>query len=487
MDSCAGQGKKTLNIIECFLVNNLYLVGSIEVALFLGITYYIYKYDPLHLVKKHHPYLILLILLIGFIFLMYFYFLKNRKKNFGKNNLNPQPDKENFKNPLLLFLGKIASVFGITVGGIFMIVSIFWFFNNIPILGTIFIYLLIALGIIVFLAFNYVIFNVFLKPYVEGNAAKMATNKTTLFAFIIKLVFYLPCLFLNFIDYAKKQYKITTKTEWLLLISELIIIILYFLIPFLVKNISFHEGKQLVRDPIYTNNFTSLGTYENLSNKSKKDKFKYNYGLSFWLYINPQPPNTNASYTKYTSLFNYGNKPNILYNGKKNSLKVVCQNKKNDMETIYETNDIKYQKWIHFIVNYDSGTMDVFINNKLVSSRSGLAPYMTLDKITAGQHDGVHGGIKDVLYFNRIIPPNNIMLLFDSQANKVQKQIKDPPEFIKNAERYLSKEYLNFKSDLSELKDDLQKENKADKNNDNNNWNIIDNKNIRNIRNINGY
>lgn len=463
MDSCANKGKTTLSIIECFLVNNLYLVGSIEIAIFIGITYYIYKYDPLHIVKNNYPYLIVLILLIGFIFLMYFYFLKNRKKNYGDiNNSNPQPNIVNYKNPLILFFKKIVSVFGITVGGILMIISIFWLFNNITILGTISIYILIALSIIVFLAFIYVIFNVFLKPYFERDTKKMASNKATMMAFVVKIIFYLPCLFLNFIDYAKKQYKITTKTEWILLISELIIIILYFLIPFLVKNISFHEGKKLLDGPIYTNNLTNLGTYENLSNKLKKDKFKYNYGLSFSLYINPQPPNTSASYTKYTSLFNYGNKPNILYNGKKNSLKIVCQNKKNDLVTIYETNDIKYQKWMHFIVNYDGGTMDVFINNKLVSSRPGIAPYMSLDKVTAGQVDGVHGGIKDVVYFNRIIPSNKIMLLFDSEGDNIQNQLKNPPKFIKDGERYLSKEFLNFKSDLSELKEDLQKENKED-------------------------
>ena len=60
-------------------------------------------------------------------------------------------------------------------------------------------------------------------------------------------MFYIPCLFINFINYAKKQYEITTKPIWILLILELLLITLYFIIPFIIKNISFHEGNKLTK------------------------------------------------------------------------------------------------------------------------------------------------------------------------------------------------------------------------------------------------
>ena len=44
---------------------------------------------------------------------------------------------------------------------------------------------------------------------------------------------------------------------------------------FLVKNISLHEGKQLLKGPVYTNNLTTLGTYENISNKTDKNRFNF--------------------------------------------------------------------------------------------------------------------------------------------------------------------------------------------------------------------
>ena len=56
--------------------------------------------------------------------------------------------------------------------------------------------------------------------------------------------------------------------------------------------------------------------------------------------------------------------------------------------------------------------MDIFIDNNLVVSKTGIAPYMTLDNITAGSKNGINGGIKNVLYFNKNIP-NNKFLLFN--------------------------------------------------------------------------
>jgi hypothetical protein len=436
-----------LQRIECFLVNNLYLVASLEIVLFLGIIYYIYKHEPFDLVKKHGSYIISFILFIGFLLLMYFYFLKNRKRVIGSTDMVPNDD--NYKDPLLKFIQKIFAFFGISICGVLIITAIFWLYNNITILSNLSFFILLIVSVIIILGFIYIVFNNLLKPFIENK------SPPSLFTFIIKFLFYIPCILLNFIDYTKKQYNITTKPVWVLFIVELILITLYFLIPFLVKNISLHEGKQLLKDPVYTNNLTTLGTYENLSNKNKKDKFQYNYGLSFWLYINPQPPNTSAAYTTYTSLLNYGNKPNVLYYGKNNSLKVVCQNKRNDLVTIYETTDIKYQKWMHFIINYDSGTMDVFINKNLVASKSGIAPFMTFEKVTAGQFDGVNGGIKDVLYFNRIIPPNQIMLVFNLENDNNLETSNEYEKIIKKGEHYISEDYSKIKKDISEIKSDV--------------------------------
>ena len=54
------------------------------------------------------------------------------------------------------------------------------------------------------------------------------------------------------IDVFKYQVKITTPAVWIVLIAEIIIITLYFLIPFLMKNLNEHDGKMLLEGPVFS-------------------------------------------------------------------------------------------------------------------------------------------------------------------------------------------------------------------------------------------
>jgi len=141
-------------------------------------------------------------------------------------------------------------------------------------------------------------------------------------------------------------------------------------------------------------------------------KFKYAYALSFKVYINPQPPNTSPSYSKFTSLLNYGDKPNILYKADTNTLKITIKLNKAYTEELYMTHELQLQKWNHFIINYDHGTMDIFLNNKLVSTVKSIAPYMTVDDVVVGAKNGINGGIKNVKYYPYTIDLSTIKELF---------------------------------------------------------------------------
>ena len=53
------------------------------------------------------------------------------------------------------------------------------------------------------------------------------------------------------------------------------------------------------------------------------------------------PPNMNPSYTHFTSLLNYGNKPCIQYHGETNTLKIIVATHKNgtaDKEKVFMRN-----------------------------------------------------------------------------------------------------------------------------------------------------
>lgn len=281
-------------------------------------------------------------------------------------------------NPTFLLLGLILFFFIMS-----SLINLMIKFNNIAIILNIIIILLI---VVIGLALLWMFLFKDMKKDQKLN-------------FIIDFIFFIPCLLIEFIEYIKDELNITTKTIWIVLIIEIIFIIFYLLFPLLSKKLATKGGDLLLKGPIYTNNKKIIAS-------TQKDP---NYSIGVQIWINPQAPNTNVQYTKFTSLFNYGNRPNILYNGKTNTLKIMMKNKKNDLVTVYKTNDFPYQAWLKFIIISRNGIVDIFLNNKLVGTLDGVVPYLSKDEISTGTKDGINGGIQNVIYFDRIINKNEII------------------------------------------------------------------------------
>lgn len=146
--------------------------------------------------------------------------------------------------------------------------------------------------------------------------------------------------------------------------------------------------------------------------KASQFPFNYGYGISFWFYINTQPPSTSNAYSRFTNILNYGGKPSIKYRADKNELLVTFQLKDETTREIIMYNKLKHQKWNHFVINYDHGTVDVFINDELVATEKGVAPYMEHDHVVAGEKKGINGGIKDVRYYPEPLELKTIKHLF---------------------------------------------------------------------------
>ena len=85
----------------------------------------------------------------------------------------------------------------------------------------------------------------------------------------------------------------------------------------------------MLNNPVYLDKEHTLGTFESLhSDNNKKDdndakpQFKYHYAISAWFNINPQPSSTRISYSKYTNILNYGDKPRIQFHSVKNTFRI---------------------------------------------------------------------------------------------------------------------------------------------------------------------
>jgi hypothetical protein len=199
----------------------------------------------------------------------------------------------------------------------------------------------------------------------------------------------------------------------MVLVATIAAIFIYTTYPILLDTINLQGGKQLQNTPVETDTLRSVSTYKDMNDS---EDLNYQYGLSFWLYLNAEPPNTNLSYSNDTSLLNYGNKPNIRYNAQTNtfSILVVSEFQETREETIvYESTTFPLQKWNNVVINYLGGTMDIFLNGELVKSKISVVPYMSLDKLVVGEEDGIHGKVCNIVYFKQPLTTSKMYYLYN--------------------------------------------------------------------------
>jgi hypothetical protein len=316
-------------------------------------------------------------------------------------------------------------LFSIIISGLL----IFWIVYNLQHLSgqsSIISFILNILLVLIFLAFIYK------TVVVELPDKKLNSSKTNLINTIMNFVFYIPSLFSTSFDFIAKlfvnEYHAANFSSTLMLLVAIIIIIAYFTIPSVSNSITTQGGKQLLNNPVYAYEQYTLANYTQLNGS---DNPNYQYAISFWLFIDAVAPNMNASYDKNTSILNYGDKPNVLYNGKTNTLIITINQKdlakhenklidfdENNNRILYKNSNMLLQKWNNIIINYNGGILDVFLNGELVKSAMEVIPYFTLDNLTIGETNGIKGGICNVIYFNKSLTATNIHYLYNSFKDK---------------------------------------------------------------------
>jgi len=182
----------------------------------------------------------------------------------------------------------------------------------------------------------------------------------------------------------------------------------------------------------------SLGNYIELHGS---ESFDYKYAISCWIYIDAAGANMNANYNKYTSLLNcFGSKPNVLYNGKRNTLMITMDQNQNAARTslgdlvdvddegnriVYMNDQFLLQKWNNLIINYNGGTMDIFLNGELVQSSIEVVPYYRYDLFTIGENNGVKGGICNVVYYKEPLEAQNIYMIYNTAKHLTPPVVDD--------------------------------------------------------------
>jgi hypothetical protein len=393
------------------LVNTIYYIGQLllyyiknyklEFGFLLGLLVYIitiiivFTTNPYNIItEKNGGVSIFLSILGGFLIIMAFMFYQKKKQS-----------TENVETAgALSYFGKIITtfvLFGLVIAIVYLLFYLASYYTNFSAYFLFGLNTLIIIGVIMILVKYFGIH--------DGIHKDTPPSWTGLF---IKLITYIPCLLLDLVDYVKHQYQITAKPIIIIFIIELLLIGLYLIYPWLVKQFLYHNSNQLLKEPTILNKETNLGSFSDVNYVN--DKFQYKYAVSGWVYIDSFPPETNSSYDTYTSLLNIGDKPNFLFNAAKNKLKIMMKTQGKNETILYETDEFRMQRWNHIVVNYDGSTMDIFINNELVSSTPGSIPYNSNTMMTCGTQNGIYGGVCNVNYFKEAISRAKITWLYSS-------------------------------------------------------------------------
>ena len=368
------------------------------------------------------------------IILLSFIFLRRRQTLYGEES---SPSLFKFVGLLLLLLLSIILV------AVVFLFSVDYVGSNVTIAGFVSGTLLTftIIGLITFGVLNS--FDLIMK-FIN----KISPGEYSFLNLLFKVILYIPCLIIDGINWVKKEYNISTNSNWILLGVELLFLFLYLFWNKLITLVTIKDGVLLTKNPpvLNLNKKTNLGTYEflnetdnkkgyraevinkdegvtltdgaNLSFKRKIDaNFTYNYAISGWFNIKNMPPNTNKAYTKWTNVLNYGNKPAIQYKADENKLKVMMQTASSSSKEITIIEDIPLQKWNHIVINNNNGILDTFFNNKLVSSVDGEVPYIDNESVIIGEDNGIYGSVINVLYYNKPLSIQKIDTLYNSFKN----------------------------------------------------------------------
>lgn len=396
------------------LVNTTYYIGKMllyyvknykmEFGFLLGLLVYIitiiivFTTNPYNIITENNGGVsIFLSMLGGFLIMMTFFFYLQKKQS-----------TENVETAgALSYFGRLATTFvsfALVIAALYFIFYLASYYTNFSTYFLLGINALIIIGMITMAV-----------KYFGIHDGKQSDSPPSWSKLLGKVITYIPCLLLDLVDYLKYQYQITTKPIMIVFIVELLLVGLYLIYPWIVKQFLSHNSNQLINEPTVLNNETNLGSFSDVNYVD--DKFQYKYAVSGWIYIDSFPPETNSSYDEYTSLLNIGDKPNFLFNVTKNKLKIMLKTQDKNESILYETNEFRMQKWNHVIVNYDGATMDIFINNELVSSTPGTIPYNSNTMMTCGTSNGIYGGICNVNYFKEAISRAKITWLYTSVKN----------------------------------------------------------------------
>lgn len=236
--------------------------------------------------------------------------------------------------------------------------------------------------------------------------------------FFVQLIFFIPCLIGDFIEYLLGEFKSTPNVVFVLFIIEILLILAYIYLPRLMTASITKNGTMLVKDPVQINMKKPLKTYVDLVGGSTKSNdllktpliINNKFAISGWVYIVSQPPNK-YPYNDEATIFEFTTlHPRLVFNGKTNTFKAYLNRAQN------HEFEMPLQKWNYVVFNYDKSYIDLFVNGKLehtVKRNVNDDNFKINDLVYIGQERGLSGGICNLMYSSTPLIGEDIKYQYD--------------------------------------------------------------------------
>jgi hypothetical protein len=340
-------------------------------------------------------------------------------------------------------------------------------------------------------------------------------------------------LIIDGVNWVRREFNITTRPVWILLLLEAVIIGGYFLVPLLLNATIFSGSTALTEDILDISSAKQLQTMENVGivrtpECSSKLKTKHSYAISGWMFFSAHPPSMTKGGSQFVNVLDFNGVPRIEYNSSTNELRfqikvrapsksttgttILTQTDKTTIEdtamslsdvaarsdrdestesfetmisgsgsgsrasqlndsfnsgisginssisqgiadttdkgkgiagwakatlpkskssimavktrvppeesvmiTIYTMTNVPLQKWNHFVYNYDGSNIDIFMNNKLVTSVTNRLPLIEHGHIVSGASRGVIGNLTHVVAFSNHLTKDVITSIYTKE------------------------------------------------------------------------
>ena len=388
--------------VKGFLVQLVSKSMLIIFLMYLALVVYIYTKQPYQVVSDNKSIFLCIFLFIGFALLSLLVM-----------------GFEAFMPFITSFL-KYTVLIGIVLG---IILAILHVYNNVPIIANT---VLFAINIAILVG----IFAMIVK-FIGAEAPGYISGPPTWSSLLFKMLIYVPCLFLDSVDFFKTELKLAQK-QWtyvIIFIIEIILVALLFILPKAFDAVINHNG-EVILDSVLplnvtskalqvtttdSNNVETKSLTPSLADNTKNGKPIYNYGISAWFYIHQEPLNTNNNYTHSggVSILDFSKLPTINYDASNNLLNITVSGA-TIPQSSQPKSQIPLQRWNHLFINFNnSGIMDVFLNNHLETSVPNVIPTLPTS-LTVGSASGIYGQACNVVYYRNVLGSDGISWIYNT-------------------------------------------------------------------------